>query len=112
MEHLRVRLVNGLRQRPERVGDGKYLSTFLFPKERRMEVLQLIESQPQHIVKRAKTFIEVLGYLPERARAAGAGAPNAHRDFVNLVRQALHFTPTHDLAKLSITDLRKHPSVL
>ena len=73
-----------------------------------MEVLQFIESQPQHIVK---TFVEVLVYLPEGDRAVGAGPPNAHRDFVNLLRQALQFTPTHDLAKLSLTDLKKHPSV-
>ena len=111
MEHLRVCLVNGLPQRLERVADGGYRSAFLIPKASRMEVLQFIKSQPQHIVKHAKTFIEVLGYLPERARAVGAGAPNAHCDFVNLVRQALQFAPTHDLARLSITDLKKYPSV-
>ena len=27
------------------------------------------------------------------------------------LREALQFTPTHDLAKLSLTDLKKHPSV-
>ena len=58
-----------------------------------------------------RPFVEVLGYLPEGARAVGAGPPNAHRDFVNSLRQALQFMPTHDLAKLSITDLKKHPSV-
>ena len=98
MEHLRVRLVNGLPQRLERVTDGGYRSAFLIPKARRMEVLLFIESQPQHIVKRAKTFVEVLGYLPEGVRAVGAGPPNVHCDFVNLLRQALQFTPTHDLA--------------
>ena len=30
---------------------------------------------------------------------------------MNLLRQAIQFTPTHDLAKLSLTDLKKHPSV-
>ena len=55
-----------------------------------MEVLQFIEIQPQPIVKRAETFPEVLVYLPERARAVRAGTPNAHRDFANLVGQALH----------------------
>ena len=111
MKYLRVRLVNGLPQRLERVADGGYRSAFLIPKARRMEVLQFIESQPQHIVNRAKTFIEVLAYLPEGAQAVGAGPPNAHCDFVSLLRQALQFMPTHDLAKLSITDLKKHPSV-
>ena len=62
-------------------------------------------------MNRAKTFTEVLGYLPEGARAVGAGPPNAHRDFVNLLRQALQFAPTHHLAKLSLTDLKKHPFV-
>ena len=80
MEHLRVRLVNGLPQRLERVADGGYFSAFLIPKVRRMDVLQFIESRPQHIVNRAKIFFEVLGYLPEGARAVGAGPPNAHRD--------------------------------
>ena len=106
-----MRLVNGLPQRLERGADRKYLSAFLFPKVRRMEVLQFIESQPQHIAESAKTIMAVLGYLPERVRGVGSGAPNAHRDFVHLVRQALQLAPTHDLAKLSITDLRKHPSV-
>ena len=70
LEHLRVRLVNGLPQRLERVADGgKDRSAFLIPKASQMEVLQFIESQPQHIVKRGKTFVEVLGYLPEGARA-------------------------------------------
>ena len=69
MEHLRVRLVNGLSQRLEGVADGKYVSAFLFPKARWMEVLQVIKSQPKHIVKGSRTFIEVLGYLTERARA-------------------------------------------
>ena len=66
-----------------------------------MEVLQFIESKPQHIVNRAKTFVEVLGYLHKGARAVGAGPLNAHRDFVNLLHQALQFTPTDNLAKLS-----------
>ena len=91
MEHLRVRLVNGLPQRLERVADSGYRSAFLIPKACR-------------IVNCAKTFVEVLGYLPEGARAVGARLPNAHRDFVNLLRQALHFSPTHDFAKLSLTD--------
>ena len=52
-----------------------------------------------------------MGYLPEGARAVGAGPPKAHREFGNLLRRALQFTPTHDLAKLSLTDLKKHPSV-
>ena len=61
MEHLRVRLVNCLPQRVERVADGgKCLSAFLTPKARQMIVLQFLESQPQHIVNRAKTFVEVL----------------------------------------------------
>ena len=61
MEHLRLRLVNGLPQRLERVADGgKYRSAFLIPKARRMEVLRFIESQPQHIVNRAKTFVAVM----------------------------------------------------
>ena len=84
IEHLRSRLVNGLPQRLKWVADGgKYHSAFLVPKAHRMEVLQFIETQPQHIVNRAKTFVEVLGYLLEGARAVGAGQPNAHRDFVN-----------------------------
>ena len=86
MEHLRVRLVNGLPQRLDRVADCGYRSAFLIPKASLMEVLHFIESQPQHIVKRAKTFVEVLAYLPEGARAVGAGPPNAHHDFVNLLR--------------------------
>ena len=111
MEHLCVRLVNGLPQRLERVADGGYRSAFLIPKARRKEVLHFIESQLQHIVNRAKTFVEVLGYLTEGARAVGAGPPNAQCDFVSLLRQALQFMPTHDLAKLSLSDLKKHPSV-
>ena len=111
MEHLRVRLVNGLPQWLARVADGNYRSAFLIPKARRMEVLQFIESQPQHIVNQSKTFVEVLGYPPEGARAVEAGPPNAHRDFVDSLRTALKFTPAHDLVKLSITDLKKHPSV-
>ena len=73
MELLRVRLLSGLPQRLERVADGgKYCSAFLIPKARRMDVLQFIESQPKLIVNRAKTFVEVSGYLPEGARAVGA----------------------------------------
>ena len=111
MEHLRVLLVDSLPQQLDRVADsGKYRSAFLIPKARRREAIQFIESQPQHIVNRAKTFVEVLGYLPEGAQAVGVGSPNAHRDFVNVLRWALQFMPTHDLAKLSLTDLKKHPS--
>ena len=112
MGRLRVRLFNSLPQLLERVADGgKYPSAFLIPKERRMDVLQFLENQPQHIVNRAKTFVEVLGYLSEGARVVGAGPPNVHRDFVNLLRHALQFAPTHHLAELSHTDLKKHPSV-
>ena len=75
-----MRLVNALPERHERMVDGGYLSAFLFAKARRMEVLQ-IERKPQHLVKHAKTFIEVLDYLPERAEAVGAGVPSAHREF-------------------------------
>ena len=44
IEYLLLRLVNGLPQRLERGADRKYLSAFLFPKARQMEVLQFIES--------------------------------------------------------------------
>ena len=112
MGHLRVRFLNSLPQLLEWVADGgKYRSAFLIPKARRMDVLQFLESQPQHIVNRAKTFVEVLGYLPEGAQVVGAGPPNAHRDFANLLRQALQFMPTHDLEKLSPSDLKKDPSL-
>ena len=85
MEHIRVRIVDGLPQRLERAADG-YLSAFLIPKARRPEVLQFIENQPEHIIKRAKSFMEVLGYLPDGAQAKGAGAPYRHRDFIFFLR--------------------------
>ena len=63
MELLRVRLLSGLPQRLERVVDGgKYCSAFLIPKARRMDVLQFLESQPQHIVNRAKIFLKELDF--------------------------------------------------
>ena len=37
MEHLHVRLVNGLPQQLERVADGGYRSAFLIPKAPQME---------------------------------------------------------------------------
>ncbi len=102
-EHLRVRLVDGLPQRLERVSDGKFRSAFLFPKARRLEVLKFIESQPQHIVKRAKSLIEVLGYLPEGSRSSSTGhgmrgpQQNVHRDFISFLRNALQYIPSHPL---------------
>lgn len=123
IEHLRVRLLDRLPQRIERVADDKYRSAFLIPKARRLEVLKFIENRPQHIVKRSKTFIEVLGYLPDisagRNARGGADAdlpsansrPNAHRTFISLLRNALQYMPAHDLAKLNLIDLKKHPRV-
>ena len=73
-----MRLLNSLPQLLERMADGgKCRSAFLIAKARRMDVLQFLESQPQHIVNRAKTFVEVLGYLPEGAQVVRAAPPNA-----------------------------------
>ena len=105
-EHLRIKLTNGLPQRIERIGD--YRSAFLIPKARRLEVLQFIKEQPQHIVKQTKSVIEVLGIMP--AEKIGGGG-NAHRDFITLLRGVLRHMPQHELAKLSLIDLKTHPKV-
>lgn len=62
--------------------------------------------------QRAETFLDVLGYLPEDAKAIGEGVPSAHCDFINRLRDVLQYMPTHEVAQLSLTDLKKkHPFV-
>lgn len=71
------------------MSDGKFRSAFLIPKAHRFEILQFIKNQPKHI-KRPKTYIEVIRYLPEKARMTGTGAPNPYQEFINLLHKLLN----------------------
>lgn len=42
-----------------------------------------------NIIKRTKTFIEVVGDLPTKAKRVGAGVKNSHCNFISILHKVL-----------------------
>ena len=89
-------------------GEVSSPSSFPIPKSRRVSTLQFMIRHPQHILKRRRSSWEVLGIPPRTMRQRGG---NTYNTFTRHAKKALLHVPGHELGKLSVTDLQKHPRI-
>lgn len=104
MEHLVVRFAGGLPRSIQRLGKK---GSFSIPKVKRLQTLQLMNQNPQHVIKKGKTLWEVIGSYPNARQRGG----NAYNSFLRSVSKVLAQVPGHDLGKLPVTQLQKHPQI-
>ena len=105
MEHLVVRFTQGLPSSIRRL--GKQAGSYSIPKSKRLKTLQFMTQCPQHLLKKRKSSWEVMG-IPPRMKQRGG---NNYSTFLREIKKVLANVPGHELSKLPLVELQKHPRV-
>ena len=87
--------------------------SFPIPKKKRLQTLQFITKQPQHVLRRRKSSWEVLGTPPRGLMQRGGDNSTSknYNKYIREVQRALSHTPEHELSTLSLQALKDHPKV-
>ena len=104
MEHLIVRFADGLPRTIQRLGGKEY---FTIPKAQRFKALQFMVQHPRQILKKRKSFWEVIGTPPLMQQRGG----NNYNSFLRGVKKVLAHAPEHELGSLPLLQLQKDPRI-
>ena len=99
-----VRFSGGLPYRIEEAGNRT--PSFLIPTVERLDILEFMEDQPQHIIKRSESKWVLRGIPPPLKHKC----ENRYRTFLSCAKQALK-SSHHQWSRLPLVELQKQPQV-
>ena len=99
-----VRFSGGLPCRIEEAGNRT--PSFLIPSRERLDILEFMEDQPQHVEKRSESKWTVFG-IPPPLKYRGE---NRYRTFLSCMKMALK-SCQHEWSRLSLLELQKKPRI-